>query len=43
VDRWPNLTLEFLPGREHILQALRSQRDAHLALDRALERELARL
>jgi pimeloyl-ACP methyl ester carboxylesterase len=43
MDRWPNLTLELLPGREHILQALRSQRNAHLALDRALQRELERL
>jgi hypothetical protein len=43
MDRWPNLTVEVLPGRDHILQALRSQRDAHLALDCALERELERL
>jgi pimeloyl-ACP methyl ester carboxylesterase len=43
MDRWPNLTIEVLPGRDHILQALRSQRDAHLALDCALERELERL
>jgi alpha-beta hydrolase superfamily lysophospholipase len=42
MDRWPNLTLEVLPGREHILQTLRSQRAAHLALDRALERALER-
>jgi alpha-beta hydrolase superfamily lysophospholipase len=42
IGRWPNLTLEVLPGREHILQTLRSQRAAHLALDRALERALER-
>jgi alpha-beta hydrolase superfamily lysophospholipase len=43
MDRWPNLTLEVLSGREHILQALGSQHEAHFALDCALERELARM
>ena len=41
-DRWPNLALELLPGRDHTLRPAYSQRRAHDALDRALEHELAR-
>ena len=39
-DRWPNVTFEFIPGRDHTLRPIESQRRAHEALDRALEREL---
>jgi hypothetical protein len=38
VDRWPNVTLELIPGRDHTLRPPASQRSAHEALDRALER-----
>jgi hypothetical protein len=42
-DRWPNLALELLPGRDHTLRPAYSQRGAHDALDRALEHELDRV
>jgi pimeloyl-ACP methyl ester carboxylesterase len=42
-DRWPNLALELLPGRDHTLRPAYSQRRAHDALDRALEHELDRV
>jgi hypothetical protein len=41
-DRWPNVDIDFLPGRVHTLRPIPSQRTAHEALDRALERELQR-
>jgi alpha-beta hydrolase superfamily lysophospholipase len=37
-DRWPNVTLELIAGRDHTLRPPASQRGAHEALDRALER-----
>ena len=40
-DRWPNLELDLISGRDHTLRPLYSQRHAHEALDRALDRELA--
>jgi alpha-beta hydrolase superfamily lysophospholipase len=36
LDRWPNVTIEFIPGHIHTLRPLQSQRGAHQALDRAL-------
>jgi alpha-beta hydrolase superfamily lysophospholipase len=39
-DRWPNVTVDFIPGRIHTLRPFASQRAAHEAFDRALEREL---
>jgi pimeloyl-ACP methyl ester carboxylesterase len=42
-DRWPNMGCDFIPGHDHILRPLESQRLAHEALDRALERELRRV
>jgi pimeloyl-ACP methyl ester carboxylesterase len=41
-DRWPNITFEFIPGEDHILQSLASQRQVHASLDRALAVLLAR-
>ena len=41
-ERWPNVGFDFIPGDDHILRAPQSQRLAHEALDRALERELRR-
>jgi pimeloyl-ACP methyl ester carboxylesterase len=41
-ERWPNLELDLLPGRDHTLRPANSQRRAHDVLDRALEQELAR-
>ena len=40
-DRWPNLELALVPGRDHTLRSLYSQQHAHDRLDRALDRELA--
>jgi hypothetical protein len=42
-ERWPNLELDLLPGRDHTLRPVHSQLRAHDALDRALQRELERL
>jgi predicted alpha/beta hydrolase len=42
LDRWPNVDLDLIPGSVHILRPLTSQRAAHAALDRALERALGR-
>jgi pimeloyl-ACP methyl ester carboxylesterase len=39
---WPNVRIETLPGYDHVLRPLAAQRAAHAALDRALDRELAR-
>jgi pimeloyl-ACP methyl ester carboxylesterase len=41
-ERWPNIELELIPGRDHTLRPHYSQQRAHEALDRALDRELAR-
>jgi pimeloyl-ACP methyl ester carboxylesterase len=41
LDRWPNISLELIPGRDHTLRPFQSQHHAHEALDRALDRELA--
>jgi hypothetical protein len=41
-ERWPNIKLELIPGRDHTLRPLYSQERAHEALDRALDRELTR-
>jgi hypothetical protein len=41
-ERWPNLELDLLPGRDHTLRPANSQQRAHDVLDRALEQELAR-
>jgi pimeloyl-ACP methyl ester carboxylesterase len=43
LDRWPNIGLELIPGRDHTLRPFQSQRHAHEALDRALDRELQRV
>jgi pimeloyl-ACP methyl ester carboxylesterase len=40
-ERWPNLELDLIPGRDHTLRPLYSQEHAHEALDHALDRELA--
>ena len=42
-ERWPNVGFDFIPGHDHILRPIESQRLAHEALDRALERELLRV
>ncbi len=39
-DRWPNLELAVVPGRDHTLRPLSSQKRVHELLDRALDREL---
>jgi hypothetical protein len=36
LDRWPNASVEFIPGQIHTLRPLQSQQGAHQALDRAL-------
>jgi alpha-beta hydrolase superfamily lysophospholipase len=41
LDRWPNMTIEFIPGHIHTLRPLQSQEAAHDALDRALTDTLA--
>lgn len=41
LEQRANVTIELIPGRDHTLRPLESQRCAHEALDRALERELA--
>jgi len=41
-ERWPQLTVERLPSRDHMMRAPWVQREAHAALDRGLERALAR-
>jgi hypothetical protein len=39
--RWPQLTVERLPSRDHMMRAPWLQREAHAALDRGLQRALA--
>ena len=41
-DRWPNMRLESLVGRDHTLRPISAQRAAAALLDRELDRELAR-
>jgi alpha-beta hydrolase superfamily lysophospholipase len=43
LDRWPNVNVEFIPGRVHTLRPLQAQRGAHEALDRSLATLLERL
>jgi hypothetical protein len=40
IGRWPNLTVETIPSRNHMFRALWLQRAVHESLDRALERVL---
>ena len=40
-ERWPNLTVERIPSRDHMFRALWLQHHVHDVLDRALERVLA--
>ena len=42
LPRWPNVTLERLPGQDHTLRPLVVQQAFHDLLDRELERELER-
>ena len=39
-ERWPNLTVEQIPSRDHTFRALWLQRHVHESLDRALDRVL---
>jgi pimeloyl-ACP methyl ester carboxylesterase len=39
-ERWSNLTLQLIPGRDHALRPLHSQQHAERALDRGLDSEL---
>lgn len=41
LGRWPNLTVEQMPGNDHLLWQLESQHQLHHAVDEALERTLA--
>jgi pimeloyl-ACP methyl ester carboxylesterase len=43
LDRWPNLTLERIPTRDHMFRAIWLQQRVHESMDRALERTLARM
>jgi alpha-beta hydrolase superfamily lysophospholipase len=43
LDRWPNLTLERIPTRDHMFRAMWLQQRVHESMDRALERTLARV
>ena len=40
-DRWPNVSVTFIPGREHTLKPVWMHPHAERALDDAIERELA--
>jgi hypothetical protein len=42
-DRWPNVEFALIPGRDHALRPVESQRCAHDHLDLALDQELQRL
>lgn len=42
LSRWPNLTLDDLPARDHTLRPIMAQRGVHDLLDRELARELQR-
>jgi len=41
LEQWANLTVEYVHVRDHTLRPTSSQRQAHAALDRALDRELS--
>ncbi len=41
LERWPNLTVEQMPGSDHVLWRPESQHQLHHAVDEALERTLA--
>ncbi len=41
LPRWPNLSVETIPSRNHMFRALWLQRHVHQSLDQALERVLA--
>jgi hypothetical protein len=43
LERWPNVSLEFIPGGVHTLRPFESQRCGHEVLDRALEDVLQRI
>jgi len=43
LDRWPNLTVERIPTRDHMFRAIWLQRLVHEHLDSALDRTLDRL
>jgi len=42
LERWPNVTLERFPGRDHTMRPTWMQRNVHDLLDRALDEELRR-
>jgi pimeloyl-ACP methyl ester carboxylesterase len=42
LERWPNVSVEFIPGRIHTLRPVQAQLGAHEALDRALADMLER-
>jgi dienelactone hydrolase len=41
LGEWPNLTVEQMPGNDHLLWRLESQHQLHQAVDEALQRTLA--
>jgi len=41
MERWPNVTVEYLPSPDHMFRALRLQQQVHQSLDQALDRVLA--
>ena len=41
IEDWPNVTVARVAVRDHTLRPLMAQREAHAALDRAVEAELA--
>jgi hypothetical protein len=41
LERWPNLTVETIPSRNHMFRALWLQRLVHESLDRGVERVVA--
>jgi pimeloyl-ACP methyl ester carboxylesterase len=40
LERWPNVTIERIPSRDHMFRAIWLQSEVHDALDRAVERVL---
>ena len=41
IEDWPNMTVTRVAVRDHTLRPLMAQQEAHAALDRAVEAELA--